>query len=1029
MAKEKRETSKSAVLGGFLNWFNKQVVNNGFKKEEIEELINSFVAKISPVIKDSGKEVTDVISDLVGNAFVCAVLDIKETQRLSELSIQNAVRENFDRLQKNQDEFINSVLSHIDKKHKDIFDAINSLNEEYAKKAQKQSDLIFNQLETLTTTVFDMKNTVEGTNIEVAEIRESLKNFYRIKDIAYTAYLKAGWDYLCLGEFDRAEEEFYNAINKNEESHEAHFGLALASHKIQLLDISGKNDNQDGEISFNKIPIYSDIPNFRYNREGITPENTPHYMYALKYSAGLPTVQKRYESCVKEINETIRYFKKFKENGDKYSCFICAKVSQLDNNNDAVYGTETEDCLWARKLYSELTRKNLDPFFSEIDIKEKGTAYATKYEARILYALIHSKCMIVVCSEQKYFDNSKYMQSEFNRFKSFLRGRGITDYSNIVVVSKTKDIDLFDYSSNLQNIKRPELPVESEKGSNAEIYEEKLNLYEKRENETIRRVIDYVNLKVNGAGIDLRIKKYCPECGKLYTGEKDKVCTQCACKLLTYDEYESMRLSKLNKDIEEQETALQRIKAEAELSANKIIQSANEQAQKKIKEVEELRRIAEADAEKNKSIIEKEREDYKKREEIISRQLSTVKQDKDKTEKKLEEIQRLLEEERKAYSALKQEFEQKAVQPVFYPTLDTYDKSEFKIEGTILKKYLGKNPVVYIPQGVTAIGEKAFIRCDKIKSVTIPNGVLKIDDMAFDVCRSLTDIKLPNTLVSIGYCAFANCKSLTNIIIPYSVTYIAKWAFEHCDSLIRVTIPGRVSNLDERAFEGCASLKCIAVSEDNKNYCDVDGVLFNKEKTQLLCYPAGKELQKYAIPESVTVIKDDAFAWSKLLQEVIISASVVSLSSEVFTCSKSLKNITVSRDNKNYSDIDGVLFNKEKTTLICYPAGKATHLYNSYTIPSGVKEIGENAFYFCEKLINVTIPQEVNCIRYGAFYSCDSLKKIEIPANVKTIEDNVFYFCYSLNRVTIPLKFKNDLDRIFSSEKNHIQFEFYDDES
>lgn len=1012
MAKEKKETSKSAVLGGFLNWFNKQVVNNGFKKEEIEELINSFVAKISPVIKDSGKEVTDVISDLVENTIVCAVLDIKETQILSELSIQNAVRENFDRLQKNQEEFTNSVLLQIDKinkKYKDIFDAINSLNEEYASKAQKQSDAIFNQLEKLTTTVFDMKNTVGDIDKKISDTTEEIKKIVFNNDASYQDHLKAGWHYLCLGEFGNAIYEFRDARNCNAKGHESHFGLALALNRIQLLDIGNNNSKNSSVTNFDKVPIYYELPKDLYIENAF--EKDPNFKAALAYSEKEPSIQLKYKNCSKKIKDIIKVFRRHNEDKKIFDCFICAKVSELDSDNKPIEGNKTEDCTWAEKLHERLTEEGFHPFFSEKDIKGQEKEASTKYEALILYALIHSKCMIVVCSDQRYFDNSQYMQNEYRRFVGFLQGKG-KELDNIFLVRKSSNV-ILSYGF---GVDREAHIIKGDK---------------EHFNQDVKAIVKYVNLKLNGQTSDFSEKKYCTVCNGVFKKNYSS-CPMEGCnnnRLVDWDTYESFRHEKLLAECKEQETSLQRIKAEAELSANKIIQSANEQAQKKIKEVEEFRRIAEADVEKNKSIVEKEREEYKKREQIISQQLSAVKQDKDKTEKKLKDILLLLEKERKAHLALKEEFEQKVAQPVFYPTLETYDKSEFEIESTLLKKYLGKNPVVYIPQGVTVIGEKAFNECSKLKSVVIPNGVLKIDSMAFYHCSILTDIKLPNTLESIEHYAFFQCKSLTNITIPYSVTNIALGAFQHCDSLIRVTIPGRVSNLNELAFENCASLKCISVSEDNKKYCDVDGVLFNKDKTRLLCYPAGKDLQKYAIPESVTVISGNAFNWCRSLREVTIPASVDIVSSSAFYASHSLKNITVSSNNKKYSDIDGVLFNKEKTTLICYPAGKATYLYNSYTIPSGVKEIGQNAFACCHSLVSVIISQEVNCINYGAFGCCFSLKKIKIPAKVKTIGDNVFSSCDSLSHVTIPERFKNDLDRIFGKAKNHIQFEFYDDES
>lgn len=270
---------------------------------------------------------------------------------------------------------------------------------------------------------------------------------------------------------------------------------------------------------------------------------------------------------------------------------------------------------------------------------------------------------------------------------------------------------------------------------------------------------------------------------------------------------------------------------------------------------------------------------------------------------------------------------------VFYPanTIPNYSFYDYYL--TRNSKTTLKN--IVLPHTISSIGESAFAGCTGLSSIIIPSGLISIGESAFVGCTGLTSIEIPNSTTSIGEWAFGSCTSLTAITIPSGVITIGECAFINCSALTMITIPASVNKIGERAFDKCTNLKHFNIDSTNNYYSSIDGVLFNKDKTTLLCFPSANG--DYKIPNGVIVIGNSAF----------------------YFCTN-LKSISV---------------------------------------PNSVNTIGNSAFGFCEGLISFTTPTSVTSIGTWAFNACTSLTTITIPQNVRSIGEGAFCWCPELSSI------------------------------
>ena len=277
---------------------------------------------------------------------------------------------------------------------------------------------------------------------------------------------------------------------------------------------------------------------------------------------------------------------------------------------------------------------------------------------------------------------------------------------------------------------------------------------------------------------------------------------------------------------------------------------------------------------------------------------------------------------------------------------------------------------MHIPMRTVRIGESAFRDCVSMTSLVVENPRTKIGERAFENCANLTDISLPDGMTEIYGGVFNSCKNLTKIHLPSKLTILGESAFSDCIGLEDVEIPETVTKIDDLVFNGCVSLKRIELHEGLKK------------------------------------IGKGAFKNCKSLTKVVIPASVTSMSEAIFRGCEAIKSIRVESRNKYYKSepnkregSDHVLFNKNKSMLIAYPASSREVQYD---IPDSVTVISDWAFCECKKLNRITIPDSVYEIGEGSFCNCILLDELEIPDSVTKIDDCAFRGCTNLERVLIP---------------------------
>lgn len=293
--------------------------------------------------------------------------------------------------------------------------------------------------------------------------------------------------------------------------------------------------------------------------------------------------------------------------------------------------------------------------------------------------------------------------------------------------------------------------------------------------------------------------------------------------------------------------------------------------------------------------------------------------------------------------------------------------------------YKGKEYVI------ERIGDSAFGWCQGITKVVIPGSVKELEYFAFGQCWKLQDVQLSNGLKIIGKSAFVRDSKINSITIPESTVTIGESAFMGCDAISGITIPESVKTIDRDAFSECESLLRINVSDDNTSYSDMDGVLFNKDKTQLICYPGGRS-GNYTVPDGVIEIGYNSFGYCTKLLNVVIPKSVNNIGNYAFYNCTGLNSVII---GKSVSSIGNYAFSGCKYLSSARFLGTEDS-WSSVSIGSSNSSLTDVLEFGCNhKFSDGVITKQATCTETGEEISYCSIcgdSKIELlPLHSQTI--------------------------------------------
>lgn len=225
-------------------------------------------------------------------------------------------------------------------------------------------------------------------------------------------------------------------------------------------------------------------------------------------------------------------------------------------------------------------------------------------------------------------------------------------------------------------------------------------------------------------------------------------------------------------------------------------------------------------------------------------------------------------------------------------------------------------------------------------------------------------VSIPYGITRIGAGAFWNNLAIEQVTIPESVTCICGDAFVYCENLKSANIPASVIEMGDDPFAGCLE---IVIDNKSAEFVLKGGVLFDKSMRTLIHYSSSKQDRAYIIPLTVEWIGKHSFYKCEHLQEVTITKNVKFMGNNAFS---DCRNIHIVNESSYFHYINGVLYDRSKTTCMHYSMGSGV---KTVILEDTVRTIGRNCFWNCDMIEKIIIPKSVRQIGYNPFANCKNV--------------------------------------------------------
>ena len=250
-----------------------------------------------------------------------------------------------------------------------------------------------------------------------------------------------------------------------------------------------------------------------------------------------------------------------------------------------------------------------------------------------------------------------------------------------------------------------------------------------------------------------------------------------------------------------------------------------------------------------------------------------------------------------------------------------------------------------------------------ISTTEVPSSIRQIEERAFMGCTGLTEVRLPVKLTLLAGAAFSNCTNLETVIFEKTcpLNSISNYCFNNCSSLTSIQLPDNITILNEGAFLGCSSLTDLNIGS------------------------------------RVTTLGDSVFRNCSSLEHIRFNSSSMTCGS---LCLQGCPLLTTAGPIGGDYAIEYAWTEKIPNNIFAAD-GFSKIALREITISNNIREIGERAFQFCDRLSEITFPASVETIGARAFLWCTELTYINIPFTVRSIGNNAFESCIALRRVDI----------------------------